>query len=87
MSYLLQGSTSERHMFRYRRAIISVSFTILIASSTLVKAAETIAYTYDALGRIVTVASSGTVNNGIQTTYTHDKADNRQRVVVTGASH
>ena len=48
-------------------------------------AAETITYTYDAQGRLVTVVSSGSVNNGVQSVYAHDAADNRQRVTVTGA--
>lgn len=49
------------------------------------QAAETITYTYDAQGRLVTVVSSGSVNNGVQTVYAHDNADNRQRVTVSGA--
>lgn len=48
---------------------------------------ETITYTYDALGRVVVVARSGQVNNGQQTTYTYDAADNRTNVTTTGASH
>jgi len=49
-------------------------------------AAETITYSYDARGRIKTVVRTGTVNNGVSTSYTHDRADNRPRVVVTGSS-
>ena len=48
-------------------------------------AGETITYTYDAKGRLVTVVHTGTVNNNVQTTYTHDKADNRKQVTTTGA--
>lgn len=48
-------------------------------------ATETVTYTYDAHGRLVKVVSTGTVNNNVQTTYTHDKADNRTNVKVEGA--
>lgn len=48
-------------------------------------AAETVTYTYDAKGRVVKVVRSGSVNNGKQIEYTHDRADNRKRVKVTGA--
>lgn len=48
-------------------------------------AAETITYTYDAFGRLLTVVHSGTVNSTLTTTYTHDTVDNRTKVKVTGA--
>jgi YD repeat-containing protein len=48
-------------------------------------ATETITYTYDAKGRLIKVERSGTVNNGVTTTYTHDHADNRSNVTVTGS--
>ncbi|WP_010543590.1 hypothetical protein [Sphingomonas elodea] len=47
-------------------------------------AAETVTYTYDAKGRLVRVVRSGSVNNGVQTQYTLDRADNRSNVKVTG---
>lgn len=47
---------------------------------------ETITYSYDAIGRLVKVVRSGTVNNGVTAEITHDKANNRARVKVTGAS-
>jgi RHS Repeat len=56
-------------------------------SATAAAATETITYTYDARGRLMQVVHSGTVNNGVNTTYTHDKADNRTNVTTTGASH
>ncbi|HYJ83659.1 MAG TPA: hypothetical protein VEW26_12565 [Allosphingosinicella sp.] len=56
---------------------------VLIASAAL--AAETITYTYDAKGRLVKVERSGTVNNGVKVEYSHDKADNRSNVTVTGS--
>lgn len=58
--------------------------TVLMLSSAAF-AAETITYTYDAKGRLVKVVHSGTVNNTVTKIYTHDKADNRKNVKVTGA--
>jgi len=48
-------------------------------------AAETITYSYDARGRLVTVARSGTVNNNVTTSYALDKADNRTAKTTTGS--
>jgi YD repeat-containing protein len=48
-------------------------------------AAETVSYTYDAKGRLVKVVHAGSVNNGVQTTYTHDKVDNRKNTTTTGS--
>ena len=48
-------------------------------------AGETVTYTYDAKGRLVKVVHTGTVNNNVQTTYTHDKADNRKNTTTTGS--
>jgi YD repeat-containing protein len=49
------------------------------------QAAETITYKYDAKGRLIEVKRTGTVNNNVTTTYTHDKADNRKNVTTTGS--
>lgn len=54
-----------------------------VVGSTAALATETITYTYDAKGRLVKVERTGTVNNGVTTQYTHDKADNRVNVTVT----
>lgn len=51
----------------------------------MVTAGETITYSYDALGRLVSTTHSGSVNNGLQSRYVHDKADNRTNVAVSGA--
>jgi YD repeat-containing protein len=48
-------------------------------------AAETQKYRYDAKGRLLKVERTGTVNNGVTTEYTHDKADNRTRLKTTGS--
>lgn len=58
---------------------------VLFAQSA--KAAETQKYTYDAKGRLVKVERSGTVSGSVTTQYTHDKANNRKTVVVTGSSN
>ena len=55
------------------------------ALALLPAAAETVTYTYDAKGRLVKVVHTDSVNNGLNTTYTHDKADNRTNVTTTGA--
>ena len=57
----------------------------LLVTLGVAHANETITYTYDAKGRLVKVAHTGTVNNNVQTTYTHDKADNRKNTTTTGS--
>jgi hypothetical protein len=57
--------------------------TVFAVSATW--AAETITYTYDARGRLVTVARSGTANNGVTAQYAYDKADNRTTVSTSGS--
>jgi hypothetical protein len=60
---------------------------LAFAAANPVLANETQTYTYDAQGRLIKVVATGTANNGLTTTYSHDKADNRTNVTVTGASH
>ena len=66
-----------------------IHYTALFASAALyagtAHAGETVTYTYDAKGRLVKVVHTGTVNNNVQTTYTHDKADNRKNTTTTGS--
>jgi hypothetical protein len=45
-------------------------------------ASETLSYNYDARGRLVEVDHSGSVNDGIATSYTLDNADNRTSMTV-----
>ena len=45
-------------------------------------ASETITYSYDARGRLVRVAHSGSVNNNVTANYAYDKGDNRTNVNV-----
>ena len=56
-----------------------------LAVAAAAVAAETITYSYDARGRLTGVARSGTVNNGVSTNYSYDKADNRTNKTTSGA--
>jgi hypothetical protein len=58
---------------------------LLLAAAAPAGAAETITYSYDARGRLVQVARTGTVNNGVVTTHQYDKADNRVVKATTGS--
>lgn len=62
-----------------------IAFVLLFVLGTAAYAAETITYTYDARGRLKQVVRSGTVNNGANTAYTYDKANNRTNKTTTGA--
>lgn len=67
-----------------------IASTILLTAASLAlggiaQATETVTYTYDAKGRLVKVERTGSVNNGVTTTYTHDKADNRTNVKTVGS--
>lgn len=66
-----------------RKAIFAI-FAVVLSANT-VHATETLTYTYDAKGRVVTVTHTGTVNNNVQVIYTQDKADNRSNVKTTGS--
>ncbi len=57
----------------------------MVASATVADAAETITYKYDAKGRLIEVKRTGTVNNNVTTTYSHDKADNGKNLTTTGS--
>ncbi|MES2450157.1 MAG: hypothetical protein V4610_06280 [Pseudomonadota bacterium] len=72
-------------MVQLKTAWVVVVAVSALAGATAVLAAETITYTYDAKGRLTKVVHSGTVNNGTTVEYTHDKADNRTNVKVSGA--
>jgi YD repeat-containing protein len=50
------------------------------------RASETVTYTYDALGRLVKVEHSGSVNDGLTVQHSYDPAGNRRNVTVTGAN-
>jgi coenzyme F420-reducing hydrogenase delta subunit len=69
------------------KKIYLAAFASLCCAATIAHAAEIITYSYDSKGRLVKVVRTGTVNNNVITNYTHDKADNRKTVVVTGSAN
>jgi YD repeat-containing protein len=69
-----------------KRALLWVVAPAILAA-TAARAAETITYTYDAKGRVMKVVRTGTVNNNVQAQYTHDKANNRKNITVTGSAN
>lgn len=64
-------------------AFLSLFAVAAIPSPAL--AGETVTYTYDELGRLKTVSSTGTINNGQTTSVTFDAAGNRTNYTVSGA--
>ena len=64
------------------RALAAILIIIFLGAPAT--ASETITYTYDALGRLVQVARSGAVNNGVSESYSYDPANNRTNVTVSG---
>ena len=46
---------------------------------------ETVAYDYDAKGRLIGISRSGAINDGVITTYEFDRADNRTRSITAGS--
>jgi len=61
------------------------SMALAAMASGMAGASETVNYTYDAKGRLIQVAHSGSVNNNVVANYSFDRADNRVNVNVTGA--
>lgn len=73
---------------RTKRLLIAASMAAAAAgglAAGIAAASETITYSYDAKGRLVTVARAGTVNNNVVANYSYDHADNRANLNVTGA--
>ncbi len=68
-----------------RRIVTSILGLAGLCAASAAMAGETITYTYDAKGRLVKVVRTGTVNNNVTYDYTHDRANNRTRVKVTGS--
>jgi len=86
------GDVCMSYYLRSGRAICRKNLLKFLASAALLTqvmpacANETTNYSYDVFGRLTNVAHSGTVNNGVNAAYTHDAADNRSNVTVTGAT-
>jgi len=71
---------------KLRGQLATVFMLASLLGSVPALATETIAYTYDARGRLVKVVHTGTVNNNNQVCYKYDKADNRANVQVNVGS-
>ena len=73
-----------------RKLARSEIITVILTGAALgvaagAQASETINYTYDARGRLITVNRSGSINNNVNTTYNIDKAENRLNKTTTGS--
>jgi hypothetical protein len=68
--------------FATRCSLILTSFAAIAAP---VAASESLVYSYDARGRLTKVERSGSVNNGVETSYQLDPTGNRQVLAVTGS--
>ena len=60
-----------------------LAFGVLVSLAGACLASETITYQYDALGRLIKVARTGTVNAGANACYTYDPANNRTNVTTS----
>jgi YD repeat-containing protein len=79
-----EASMTRNRPHTVRRCLAAAAAATL-AGATAAEANETIAYSYDARGRLVKVERTGSVNNNVTATYAFDKADNRTSVTITGA--
>lgn len=71
-----------------RSLFLSVSVVALMVPLG-VDAAETVAYSYDARGRLIKVIRSGSAqsNSNVTTDYTHDRANNRKQFVTINSTN
>lgn len=76
---------NEINFLRLSGYFSAISFALFNYSGA--SAAETITYTYDVHGRVVTASHSGSVNNGLNVTYSYNAADNRTNVTTSGSPH
>jgi hypothetical protein len=80
-----RSSLSRNGRRHFLNAFICVA--AMFAGMSPALAGETTTYSYDALGRLINAAHSGTINSGLNQAYTHDAADNRANVTVTGSPY
>jgi hypothetical protein len=64
-------------------AILAMAYFCAVGQA---RSAESISYTYDALGRLSTVTITGGPANNVQQTYRYDAAGNRSQYDLTGAT-
>lgn len=74
--FLLSCELAERKP-AMRNTIVPLSLALVVLVPAPVRASDTIAYTYDARGRLTKVTHAGSMNNGVVITYAFDKAGNR----------
>ncbi len=70
---------------RNRMAARLAGAALAAAAAAAGEAAETIAYKYDARGRLVEVTRNDGVNPAVVTSYGYDKADNRTVKTTSGS--
>ena len=68
-----------------RSNVVASAAIALAVAATQPSSAETVTYTYDALGRLVTSSVSSGPSNGVQTSIQYDAAGNRTNYQVQGA--
>lgn len=69
------------------KRVLYLIYAVALLAGSAADAAEDITYKYDARGRLIEVKRTGSVNNNVQTNYTHDKANNRKTVTVSGSAN
>jgi hypothetical protein len=65
-----------------RNAMIAV---LALSSGAAAVAAETVTYSYDALGRLKQASTSGGADNGLTSALNYDPADNRSSYTISGS--
>lgn len=75
----------SRTIPRLKAVLAAAAASLPLLAASPAGASETISYSYDARGRLIQVSHSGSVNNGVATSYSHDKANNRTNKTTTGA--
>jgi hypothetical protein len=86
MFFFCSGADSAaRRRWKMKAFRTGAAAALLLGGAAPATAAETISYSYDARGRLIQVARSGTVNNNVTTAHSYDKADNRVTKTTTGS--
>lgn len=67
------------------RPIALLLSAVAVLAPTVASASETVTYSYDAKGRLTSVAHVGGPADGVASSYTFDAADNRTQASVSGA--
>ena len=70
-------------MHRHSRLLLLGSCAVVGIIGSVASSAETVTYTYDALGRLRASSVSGGPDNGTSTAICYDAASNRERYVTT----